>query len=134
MTSMPQSELARCIQIGATAKMNSSFYLGKKVAFVYRAKRQVRGSNIRVIWGKVTRPHGMYTPCLSPGKNHDANKTRKLRSRPCPVPPQPPPSDLRRYRPRHALPLQHLNAIYVTGRNENFAQNGQARSRRLSRR
>lgn len=36
-----------------------SFYLGKKVAFVYRAKREVRGSNIRVIWGKVTRPHGM---------------------------------------------------------------------------
>jgi large subunit ribosomal protein L35Ae len=34
------------------------FYLGKKVAFVYRAKREVRGSNIRVIWGKVTRPHG----------------------------------------------------------------------------
>lgn len=36
-----------------------SFYLGKKVAFVYRAKREVRGSNIRVIWGKVTRAHGM---------------------------------------------------------------------------
>ncbi|KAJ5886826.1 60S ribosomal protein L33B [Penicillium subrubescens] len=36
----------------------ASFYLGKKVAFVYRAKREVRGSNIRVIWGKVTRPHG----------------------------------------------------------------------------
>ncbi|KAJ5768515.1 hypothetical protein N7533_001098 [Penicillium manginii] len=32
----------------------ASFYLGKKVAFVYRAKREVRGSNIRVIWGKVT--------------------------------------------------------------------------------
>jgi large subunit ribosomal protein L35Ae len=37
----------------------AGFYLGKKVAFVYRAKREVRGSNIRVIWGKVTRPHGM---------------------------------------------------------------------------
>ena len=37
-----------------------SFYLGKKVAFVYRAKREVRGSNIRVIWGKVTRAHGMF--------------------------------------------------------------------------
>ncbi|PLN82328.1 60S ribosomal protein L35Ae [Aspergillus taichungensis] len=36
----------------------ANFYLGKKVAFVYRAKREVRGSNIRVIWGKVTRSHG----------------------------------------------------------------------------
>ena len=37
-----------------------SFYLGKKVAFVYRAKREVQGSKIRVIWGKVTRPHGIW--------------------------------------------------------------------------
>ncbi|EYE99261.1 60S ribosomal protein eL33 [Aspergillus glaucus CBS 516.65] len=36
----------------------ANFYLGKKVAFVYRAKREVRGSNIRVVWGKVTRSHG----------------------------------------------------------------------------
>lgn len=35
-----------------------SFYLGKKVAFVYRAHKEVRGTKIRVIWGKVTRPHG----------------------------------------------------------------------------
>ncbi|KAL1991625.1 hypothetical protein VTN49DRAFT_4933 [Thermomyces lanuginosus] len=34
------------------------FYLGKKVAFVYRAKREIRGSKIRVIWGKITRTHG----------------------------------------------------------------------------
>lgn len=38
--------------------ISSSFYLGKKVAFVYRAQKEVRGSKIRVIWGKVTRPHG----------------------------------------------------------------------------
>ena len=39
--------------------MPYSFYLGKKVAFVYRAHREIRGTKIRVIWGKVTRPHGM---------------------------------------------------------------------------
>ncbi|KAG5657245.1 hypothetical protein KAF25_001834 [Fusarium avenaceum] len=34
------------------------FYLGKKVAFVYRGQKEIRGTKIRVIWGKVTRPHG----------------------------------------------------------------------------
>ncbi|TAQ89684.1 hypothetical protein B7494_g1968 [Chlorociboria aeruginascens] len=36
----------------------ADFYLGKKVAYVYRATREKRGSKIRVIWGKVTRRHG----------------------------------------------------------------------------
>lgn len=40
------------------ADVSHRFYLGKKVAFVYRAQKEVRGSKIRVIWGKVTRPHG----------------------------------------------------------------------------
>ena len=39
-----------------------SFYLGKKVAFVYRAHREIRGTKIRVIWGKITRPHGKHKP------------------------------------------------------------------------
>ncbi|KAF2756189.1 60S ribosomal protein L33-A [Pseudovirgaria hyperparasitica] len=43
---------------GVADKEASNFYLGKKVAFVYRAQKEVRGSKIRVIWGKVTRPHG----------------------------------------------------------------------------
>ena len=34
------------------------FYLGKRVAFVYKASKERQGSKIRVIWGKVTRPHG----------------------------------------------------------------------------
>jgi large subunit ribosomal protein L35Ae len=44
---------------GRGADIFHSFYLGKKVAFVYRAQREVRGSKVRIIWGKVTRPHGM---------------------------------------------------------------------------
>ena len=42
-----------------------SFYLGKKVAFVYRAHREIRGTKIRVIWGKVTRPHGVHNQWVS---------------------------------------------------------------------
>ncbi|CEJ82196.1 Putative 60S ribosomal protein L33-A [[Torrubiella] hemipterigena] len=36
----------------------ANFYLGKKVAYVYRGTKEIRGTKIRVIWGKVTRPHG----------------------------------------------------------------------------
>lgn len=34
------------------------FYLGKRVAYVYKASKERQGSKIRIIWGKVTRPHG----------------------------------------------------------------------------
>lgn len=40
----------------------SSFYCGKKVAFVYRSNKDIRGSKIRAIWGTVTRPHGTHFP------------------------------------------------------------------------
>lgn len=36
----------------------AQFYNGKRIAYVYRAKKEIRGTKIRVIWGKVTRPHG----------------------------------------------------------------------------
>ncbi|CAJ0909762.1 778_t:CDS:10 [Entrophospora sp. SA101] len=40
---------------GVTTKEETQFYLGKRVAFVYRAKREKNGSKIRVIWGRVSR-------------------------------------------------------------------------------
>jgi len=47
------------IQIeGVANKEDAQFYLGKRVAYVYRAKREIAGSKVRVIWGRVTRPHG----------------------------------------------------------------------------
>jgi large subunit ribosomal protein L35Ae len=43
----------------------TSFYSGKRIAYIYKAQKEVRGSKHRVIWGKVTRPHGTppYTKC-----------------------------------------------------------------------
>ncbi|KAK6457119.1 60S ribosomal protein L33-A [Scheffersomyces xylosifermentans] len=47
------------IQIeGVASPQDAKFYLGKRIAYVYRASKEVRGSKIRVIWGKVARTHG----------------------------------------------------------------------------
>ncbi|KAA8902142.1 hypothetical protein DIURU_002936 [Diutina rugosa] len=47
------------IQIeGVANPTDAKFYLGKRIAYVYRASKEKRGSKIRVIWGKVTRTHG----------------------------------------------------------------------------
>ena len=43
---------------GCSTTEAADFYLGKRVAYVYRAQRVIDGSRIRVIWGKVTRTHG----------------------------------------------------------------------------
>lgn len=43
---------------GVESLKDTQFYLGKRVAFVYRAQKEVRGTKIRVIWGKVTKAHG----------------------------------------------------------------------------
>lgn len=43
---------------GVAEKKETSFYAGKRVAYIFKAKTLKNGSKFRVIWGRVTRPHG----------------------------------------------------------------------------
>merc|ERR1712203_771873 len=43
---------------GVRTRDDTKFYCGKRVAYVYKAKREVRNSKYRVMWGKVRRAHG----------------------------------------------------------------------------
>merc|ERR1719393_1051232 len=43
---------------GVRTREDTQFYLGKRVAYVFKAKKEVKNSKYRVLWGKVRRPHG----------------------------------------------------------------------------
>ncbi|KAK9857942.1 hypothetical protein WJX84_005625 [Apatococcus fuscideae] len=43
---------------GCESKAEVDFYLGKRIAYIYKAKTVRKGTRFRVIWGKVARPHG----------------------------------------------------------------------------
>ncbi|DBA01320.1 TPA: hypothetical protein N0F65_001825, partial [Lagenidium giganteum] len=43
---------------GLEDKKDVDFYLGKKIAYIYKGKSEKNGSKFRVIWGKVCRAHG----------------------------------------------------------------------------
>ncbi len=44
---------------GVNDKSASDYYLGKKIAYIYKGQAKDKsGSRLRVVWGKVTRAHG----------------------------------------------------------------------------
>ncbi|KAJ2786804.1 60S ribosomal protein L33B [Coemansia interrupta] len=54
-----QYENVALIQLeNVVTKEDTQFYAGKRVAYVYRAPTSKKGTNVRCIWGRITRPHG----------------------------------------------------------------------------
>lgn len=42
---------------GVRTKEDAKWYFGRRIAYVYRAKKEIKGTKFRVMWGKVRRSH-----------------------------------------------------------------------------
>ncbi|KAL0665053.1 hypothetical protein Bca4012_101891 [Brassica carinata] len=52
----PNTSLIQIEGVNTTEEV--TWYKGKRMAYIYKAKTKKNGSHYRCIWGKVTRPHG----------------------------------------------------------------------------
>ena len=43
---------------GVNTSQDTQYYLGKRVAYIYRAPVSLQGSRYRTIWGRVAKAHG----------------------------------------------------------------------------
>ncbi|KAG1665938.1 hypothetical protein FOA52_004528 [Chlamydomonas sp. UWO 241] len=43
---------------GVNTMKEADFYLGKRIAYIYKTKTMKKGSYFRAMWGRVTRSHG----------------------------------------------------------------------------
>ncbi len=43
---------------GVQEKKATSFYAGKRVAYIYKATVEKNGTKFRTIWGRIGNPHG----------------------------------------------------------------------------
>jgi len=54
-----QSEQFALLKIkGVNDKKDTSFYFGKRVAYIFKAKNTRNNTRYRVIWGTIVKPHG----------------------------------------------------------------------------
>ncbi|CAO1617688.1 unnamed protein product [Jaminaea pallidilutea] len=54
--SHPRTSLIKIDNVDSSK--DAQFYCGKRIAYIYKAPTDRKGSKVRVIWGRVTRPHG----------------------------------------------------------------------------
>ena len=108
-----------------------SFYLGKKVVYIYRAKTEKLGSKIRCIWGKVRGLHGTSTthsqmglefqPCRAVSKSYlglerqlIASANRQYRQSDRQLPTQPTAEDIGCDVKSDAVSEQHIATVCGT--------------------
>jgi len=54
-----QSEQFALLKVkGVNDKKDSSFYFGKRVAYIYKAKSVRNNTKFRAIWGRIVKSHG----------------------------------------------------------------------------